>query len=300
MTDFRNTMAAALGISGLALVGATAAQAVENGTLQYPAGSSGFTSAALPPMPGFYFLSQTSFSSADRLNDAHGDKLPIPFKLGAAAQTLRGLYVSNQQVLGGQVWGQVVLPLVNLDLTTPAGKGSDFSLADVTGTVGLVWHLSRSSTVAAGLDVVFPTGSYSASRIANVGQNHGSLQPTVAYHYTAPSGWEFAASLRAIFNDRNDATDYKSGDVIVADYAVGYKVGDFCYGVSGYYLKQISDDTGPTAPPGGNRAEGFGIGPSISYVPNPATMITLSLQNDLVARNLPQGTTLQLAATLHF
>lgn len=300
MTKFRNMIGTALGVAGLALAGATGAQAEENGTVQYPPGSSGFTSAAMPPIPGFYFLSQTTYSTADRLNDGQGKKLPIPFKLRATSETLRALYVSDVHLLGGQVWGQLVLPLVNLDLTTPGGEGHDFSFADVTGTAGLVWHLSRRATIAAGLDVVLPTGSYSASRIANVGLNHGSLQPTLAYHYTGPSGWEFATSLRAIFNNRNNATNYRSGNVLVADYAVGYKVGNFRYGVSGYYLNQFTDDTGPTAPAGGNRALGFGIGPSISYIPNPATMITLSIQKDIVAHNLPQGTTAQLAATVNF
>lgn len=47
---------------------------------------------------------------------------------------LRFLYVSDLKLAGEDVWGQLVVPLVYLDLTLPFGSGRTFSLADMTAT----------------------------------------------------------------------------------------------------------------------------------------------------------------------
>lgn len=282
----------------LKLIGLTAALsatmlcpsfAAENGNTQYSPGSAQFFAAGIPPFPGFYFLSQTSYYTSDRLNDGNGDRIPIDFKVKALAETMRFLYISDINVAGGQVWGQIVAPLVHLDTTLPFGSDNTFGLADMTATLGLAWHLDQANTIVVGADFGLPTGKYDAAALANTGLNHWSIQPTVGYHYTDPQGFEFATTARFIFNTKNTDTDYKSGTEFVWDYAIGYNIDKWRIGAVGYYLQQISDDSGPTAPADGHRGKGFAIGPSLTYSFNPGLQISASWQHDLVAENRSKG-----------
>ncbi|MCI9868370.1 transporter [Rhizobium skierniewicense] len=274
-----------------AVVSATAlsAQAAENGNTQYSPGSAQFFAGGMPPFPGFYFVSQISYYSADRTNDSNGDRIPIDFKVKALAETSRFLYISDINIAGADVWGQLVVPVVHLDMSLPFGHDKSTALADIIVSGGLAWHPDRYNTFVAGLDIAMPTGSYDVSELANIGTNHWSVQPTVAYHYTDPEGFEFGGVARVIFNTENTDTDYTSGNELVIDYALGWNFDKLRVGAVGYYLQQLTDDSGPTAPADGKRGKGFAVGPSLTYSFNPGMQLGVSWQHDVVAENRSQG-----------
>jgi hypothetical protein len=276
-----------------AVISATAfsAQAAENGITQYSPGSAQFFAGGMPPFPGFYFVSQTSYFSADRTNDSNGDRTPVDIKVKALAETLRFLYISDIDVAGADVWAQLVVPVVHLDMSLPFGNDISTALADITVSGGLAWHPDRYNTFVAGIDIAAPTGGYDVSDLANVGTNHWSFQPTLAYHYSDPEGLEFAGSARLIINTENQDTDYTSGNELVIDYAVGWNFDKLRVGAVGYYLQQFTDDSGPTAPSDGKRGKGFAIGPSLTYSFNPGMQLSASWQHDVVAENRLQGDT---------
>jgi hypothetical protein len=271
-----------------------AVKAAENGNTQYAPGSPQFYAGGIPPFPGLYFLSQTSYYTSDRTNDSNGNEVPIKFKVNSLAETMRFLYISDLKIAGGDVWGQLVVPLVRLDLTLPFGRDKTFTLADMTATVGVAWHLDRANTFLVGLDVAMPTGPYSSSNLANVGLNHWSFQPTIGYHYLDPQGLEIGTTARLIFNTENESTDYRTGTEFVWDYAIGWNFDKWRVGAVGYYLQQLTDDKGPRAAADGHRGKGFAIGPSITYTFNPAMQISASWQHDIVAENRSQGDTIWL------
>ncbi|MDQ0455693.1 SphA family protein [Rhizobium paknamense] len=268
--------------------------AAENGNTQYSPGSAQFYAGGVPPFSGFYLLSQTSYFTSDRMNDGDGNKQPFEFKVRSIADTFRLLYVSDINIAGAQVWGQLVVPVVHLDLDLPFGDGNNLNIADITGTIGLAWHLDRYNSIVFGIDVGMPTGYYSASDVASIGLNHWSVQPTLGYHYSDPQGLELATTARLIFNTRNNDTDYKTGTEFVLDYAVGWNIDKWRVGAVGYYLQQLTDDTGPTAAADGHRGKGFALGPSLTYSFTPATQVSASWQHDIVAENRAQGNTVWL------
>ncbi len=277
-------LAAALSATALCQV-----QAAENGNTQYSPGSAQFFAASIPPYPGLYFLSQTNYFTADRTNDSNGDRVPIDFEVKALAETFRFLYVSDIEIGGAQLWGQLVVPVVHLDMSLPFGDDTTLGLADITTSVGLAWHPDRNNTFVVGVDVALPTGQYDASDIANIGVNHWSVQPTLGYHYLDSQGLEVGATARLIFNTENTDTDYTSGTEFVLDYAVGWNFDKWRVGAVGYYLQQISDDSGPGVAADGHRGKGFAIGPSISYSFNPGMQVSASWQHDVFAENRAQG-----------
>jgi hypothetical protein len=269
-----------------------AVNAAENGNTQYAPGSSQFFAGAIPPFEGFYFLSQTSYFSANRTNDSKGHELPIDFKVQAAVETLRFVYVSDVHIGEAQLWGQIVLPLVHLNVSTAFASSNTTAFADATATLGLAWHPDQQQTYIFGLDVGVPIGSYDKDSLANGGVNHWSVQPTIGYHYSDPQGLEIASTARVIFNSENTATNYKSGDEFVFDYAVGWNFNKLRVGATGYYIKQFTDDKGPGVAADGHRGEGFAIGPSLTYSFNPAMQVSASWEHDVVAKNRAQGDTI--------
>lgn len=263
--------------------------AAENGNTQYAPGASQFYAGAIPPYKGFYFLSQTSYFSANRTNDGDGHEIPIDFSVKAAVETMRFMYVSDIKIGEAQLWGQLVLPVIHLDLDTPFGSDNTFNIGDATTTIGLAWHPDRNQTFVMGLDVGIPTGPYDEHALANTGLNHWSFQPTLAYHYSDPEGLELGAAARMIFNTENTDTNYKTGNEFVLDYAVGWNFGKIRAGAVGYFIKQLTDDEGPTAAADGHRGEGFAIGPSLTYSFNPGLQLSASWQHDVYAENRSQG-----------
>ncbi len=278
-------------VSGVA---ASVAGAAENGNTQYPPGAPQFYAGQIPPYPGLYFLSHTSYSTANQTNDGNGNAIPIDFDVKAVAETLRFLYVSDLEVAGAKVWGQLVVPLVHVDLTVPFASDTNFGLGDMVGAVGLAWYPDQKQSFIFGVDIATPTGRYGQNDFPNIGLNHWSFQPTVGYHYFDPEGLEFGVAARMIFNTKNTDTNYKSGNELVVDYAVGWNFGKVRVGAVGYYLQQLTDDTGPTAPADGHRGKGFAIGPSLAYSINPAMQVSASWQHDIMAENRAEGDTVWL------
>lgn len=280
MKHIRTLMATTL----LSLGCLSAGHAAENGNTQYSPGSSQFFAGAIPPFEGLYVLSQTSYYSSTRSNDGNGHALPIDFKIKAAVETLRFVYVSDVHIGGAQLWGQFVMPLVHLNLSTAFGSDKTTAFADATTSVGLAWHPDQMSTYVLGVDVGVPIGNYDKNALTTGGLNHWSVQPTLAYHYSDPHGLELGAAARFIFNSENTDTHYKSGDEFVLDYAVGWNFDKFRIGAVGYYLKQFTDDTGPNVAADGHRGEGLAIGPSVAYSFTPALQLSASWQHDIVAK----------------
>ena len=279
-------IALALGLSTAMLCPAMAA---ENGNSQASLGSAQFFAGAFPPYPGVYFLSQTSIYSSNRLNDGNGNKIPINFKVTSVAEALRFLYVTPVEIAGGRLITQLVVPLVSLDVTTPAGTARRFSLADMVGTFGISWNLDRKNAVVLGMDIAAPTGAYDAANAASPGLNHWSFQPTVGYHYSDPEGLEFGITSRLVFNTRNDATGYTNGNEWAVDYAIGWNFDKLRVGAVGYYYQQFTNDTGPGAPADGHRGRAFALGPSLSYAFSQKLQVSASWQHEFVAENRAQG-----------
>ena len=66
-----------------------------------------------------------------------------------------------------------------------------------------------------------------------------------------------------IYNTKNDATDYKSGQEIHVDFMINQFLSEsWAVGVHGFYLKQITGDSGDGAVLGDFKAEAAGVGPA--------------------------------------
>jgi len=269
----------------------TAAQAAENGVLNYPAGAPAIFIGEFPPMPGLFMASQTSYTYADALYDSKGNKLAVPFKLAAEAETLRFLASYPAELFGAHLLSQLVVPMVHLDLKVPnfgpgpasfSDSGTGFGNITISPLI-MSWNLSRTQHVALGLDIATEAATYSATKIASAGNGYTSFMPTLAYRYDDPTGFDFGIAPRLLFNTKNTTTNYQTGTALIVDLEAGYNIGKWKLGVAGGYTQQLEDDSvnGVNI---GNRLKQFALGPSITYTSMPY-IFNLNWQPSLYAEN---------------
>ncbi len=276
--------AMAAGLSGGAL-------AAENGVLNYPAGAPAIFIGAFPPMPGLFMASQSTYTYADALYNSKGNKLAVPFKLAAESETFRFLASYSAELFGAHLLSQLVVPMVHLDLKVPnfgpgpasfSDSGTGFGNITISPLI-MSWNLSRTQHVALGLDIATEAATYSATKIASVGNGYTSFMPTLAYRYDDPTGFDIGIAPRLVFNTLNSTTNYQTGTALIVDLEAGYNVGKWKLGVAGGYTQQLEDNSvnGVNI---GNRLKQFALGPSITYTSLPY-IFNLNWQPSLYAEN---------------
>jgi len=133
------------------------------------------------------------------------------------------------------------------------------------------YNVNKDLNINARLGLYAPTGSYKYGRYINTGKNYWTVEPTLGIVYFGQeNGREASLFMGASFNQENDATNYKSGTQIHFDGTLAQHFpwlgGISGVGVSGYWYKQVSDDSGSGATLGAFRAESAGVGPVVSWV----------------------------------
>ena len=274
-----------------------AANATEGGGSVYPHGTENFMSGALPP-PGLYGMVFGNHYSADRVNDADGNDLHVPgFKVRANVVAPRLVWVTGQQVLGGDLAAHVIAPLVDLKVSTPGGSQSKSGLGDLTVGLALGYHHSPNLHSVVALDAFLPTGDYTQGDIANIGRNYAAIEPVYALSYIDPKGFNGDLKLGYIINEKNRDRDYRSGNEFHFDYAAGWGLGNgWVLGVGGYYKQQVTSDSGAGAVLGDYKYRGMAIGPNVKYDSGKGWFVTAKWQQETEVKNGAQGDALWVKA----
>ena len=299
----RHCMTAALA-AGLIVVAVPSG--AKEGADQYPNGSENWMAGALPP-PGNYFINYLGWYGGE-LKDGSGDAARLPDGRGGTARgdvdavfnALRFIKVTDLSLLGASWALHAIVPVVYQDADFAAlGSDSVAGIGDiVVDPLILGWHFGEWHFVF-GLDIYLSTGKYSddGNPSNDIGANYNSIEPAFAFTYLGQNGVEVSAKLMYNIKAENDDTNYQSGDEFHMDYLVGYHMGPWAFGVSGYYLKQTSDDEvdGRTVAeiPGlwsrGRKGEVFAAGPSVNYKASNGMMFIGQWQHEFDAENRFEG-----------
>jgi hypothetical protein len=279
------------------------------GANQYPHGVNTWLAGALPP-PGIYFINM--FGRVDgTLKDGSGDQVRLPDgsepSVGVWFEAMRMTYVSDKKILGGTWAAQIIVPLVRQEVDL-GGPGSAAGLGDLTfGPFYLAWHGEQVHAIA-GMDIYVPNGVYDASDARrSIGADYMSYTPLVSVSWLPPSGWEASSLVMFNITAENRANDYKSGNTFHADYLVGKHLGQWGVGVSGYVVKQVTDDEQDgrvvDAVPGvwgvGRRGQVLAAGPSVTYTAG-KNIIVLQWNHEMAVRNRFGGDRFLFKAILPF
>lgn len=282
------------------LASAGLANATEGGGTSYP-GPENYLAGAAPP-PGLYLLGYgTSYSSSKIRDNGGNDVTPPGFKVDVNVVSLRGVWSSPHEMLGGSLVFHSILPLVDLNVSVPGASQHKSGVGDLTVGVGLAKHHSANLHTVAALDFVLPIGGYNKTDIANIGRNYASFQPAYIVTYIDPQGFNGDIKLTYNMNQKNTATQYRSGDEIFVDYAAGYGLGNgWTMGVGGLYRQQLTDDTANGATVANNKASSFAIGPSVKYDNGKGWFIIAKWQAESSVRNTTQGSAFWVKTIIPF
>lgn len=279
---------------------AVPALATEGGGLTaYPDGLESFMSGALPP-PGVHALVYAGAAHYDKLRDDAGHSAgPPDFKVNVAAAVPRVVWVTQQQVMGGQLAFEALLPLLDVKVTAGGQSWHSTGAADAVVGAAIGWHHSASLHSVAGADVYLPTGAYDMRDPSSLGKHIWTVQPIYAVSLINPAGFNADAKIMWDINGRNSATHTRSGQALHADIDAGWAVAPgWVVGVGGHVFEQFEHDSGPNAALGKSRA--MGVGPALRFSDGRALLVTAKLQKEFAVRNRPEGTQLYVKATLPF
>lgn len=294
MTFHRYAAAAATALGALA----GTAGATEGGGSIYPVGTENYVCCALPP-PGLYGMVFAQRYSADAVRGNDGQVVTPPtFKVTATAIAPRLVWVTPYTFAGASLALHAIVPLVDLDVKVAPGIAQSKSgLGDVVFGPALGWHHSPALHSVLALDFYAPTGRYQRDDLANIGRNYWAIQPVAGVSYIDPKGLNFDLKAMWTLNLRNKDTDYKSGQELIADYALGWGLNNgWTLGVGGYIYQQVTDDKQAGTTVANNKGRAFAIGPSIKYDSGKGWFISAKYQSETSVRNRADGAAFWLKA----
>ncbi|MEZ5844636.1 MAG: transporter [Hyphomicrobiaceae bacterium] len=297
----------------VALLASPAAHAAEGSSVAGVSGGSDIGAARLPP-PGLYGAVIGAASRSRNFYDGQGNPAPFPVDLDFAGQSaaLAFVYVPDVKVLGGSIgligavsWGRECGRLFAFQPNRCAtGFGDPYLELSWSRFFGHMrpsaysgaYPIAEGLSVQFGLGVLIPAGQYDATaattRGLSIGNNIWDIAPMAAFTWMTPpliaEGTEFSA--KAYWNNylTNDATAYRSGDLVTVDFAITERIGGLQVGLAGLYGRQIEDDRqfGFTVPPDGRRVEGLSLGPVVSFdLPELGGILKIKALTSVLERN---------------
>jgi hypothetical protein len=272
----------------LAILIPLSAHAEEGGSGHYmPGGAASFIDA-LPGKPGlavanFFNFYDGSASTSRQL--PFGGLVTAGLDATAYSDTVVALYQTPLKLLGGYYAVGVVIPYVwmrakgEVQVTGPGGVTITSTVRDTANGIGditlypfmLGWiGLNGDLKYDARLGIYAPTGDYDKGKLANLGKNYWTFEPTVSLSYISSKiGLELSAFAGMDFNTKNHKTDYRSGTQFHLDFTVAEHLplfgGIIGLGANAFYYQQITGDSGSGASLGDFKGHTLGIGPVLSY-----------------------------------
>jgi hypothetical protein len=272
-------------------------KAVEYGLSEYVLGLAIPMSGYVPP-PGLYF--QDVYYLYSGVWRANAFKVNYNFVANASIVN----WVTDIKLFDGSFGVAASIPIagVNNTLTIPSAgpagfqqiKSSDSvnSIANIELGAFLGWHQGEHHWDVS-LTGFIPTGYYSPNVIAFTSLNRPAIDLKGAYTFLGATGIEASGVLGLTINSVNTATNYQSGAELHFEWALNqhFPFG-LAAGIGGYFLQQVTGDSGPGDYFGAYKGRVAGIGPMLSYTVKVDTQqFTLSGRwfHEFAARDRVQG-----------
>jgi hypothetical protein len=271
---FNSALTLAVAFS-LSLPGSVPVQAAEGGYSNYLPGTYGDFAMAVEPEGRLTLRNDIYYYNADDDESVRGGRVEAEAELTVVANLTTLLFKPDINIFGASYAFGVLVPIVHPDIETKTEilnrtfKNQD----DTTGLGDIAWiplvlYWSHGNLHTSFNEfIVSPTGDYDTDNDVNAGLNYWSFDTNFALtHLNPDTGREFSFNLGHIYNTKNDDTDYQTGQDLHLDVVFNQFFSEtFAAGIQGYYLKQITGDSGDGAVLGDFKAESAGIGPALLW-----------------------------------
>jgi hypothetical protein len=182
---------------------------------------------------------------------------------------------TNVCILGGRYFAAINIPVgisakLNVKGYLPAVPAAGYITDDSSCTTGLgdiqavpfglLWDQGSLHFLAA-QNIVLDTGRYNVTKANNMGRNYFTYDELLGLTWLDETGGhEISFIAGYMFNTKNQATDYKTGDEFHVDYTLAqYFSKRFGLGVVGYCYKQMTDDESPVIDAIDANNQGLGV-----------------------------------------
>ena len=225
--------------------------------------------------PGWLLQEFPVADFASELKDSQGKTVPGRNRITAYSTTTYVAFISKKRILGGWPAGEVLQPLVDLDVDLANGTSSRVrGLADLEVGAGLQWAPKK---IGSGvfvhrviLDVELPTGKYSDKQPVNIGNHFAVVNPYYALTYERKK-IEFSARLHYLWNSTNNdpfvgfgIRNMQPGQAFHVNYATSYELWkNVRLGFNGYWLQQFTDHQINGIDVRNSRERTVGLGPGL-------------------------------------
>ncbi|ALG66611.1 SphA family protein [Beggiatoa leptomitoformis] len=268
----------------------------------YVNGVEGLKAASVPPA-GFYYRLYNVFYNADSLMDGSSNELPVDFDVSVYAMANRFIWITEQKILGADYGMNVILPLINTDISIGAlgVDDSDFALGDVLlEPIILSWHESAFDAVTAA-GVYIPSGNYDVNQPASASKGYwtGLLTAGVTYYADPEKTWSASILSRYEFHGKQDDTNITAGDDFHFEWGVGKTIEGWDVGLVGYNQWQVTEDSGEGASTTKDRIGAIGAEVG-TFIPSLKTAISFRALQEYQAKDRSEGSLITLTLTKIF
>jgi hypothetical protein len=211
---------------------------------------------------------------------------------------------SSYTLFGGTLGLDTIVPV--------SGQSSNFFSTDGTGVGDLLTgpYIQFPPVKSDGrevfsqgfeLDVISPTGKYATSKTINPGNDFWSVAPFWKATWLPASTLEVSWRLYYIHNfdhlntpnaaGPGGTSALRNGDGVWLNFTASHKLfNEIYFGLNGYWLKQLSGDTGLNGLKlAGTRQESLYLGPGLHYMIDPKNIVNVNLYLPVTDVNAPSG-----------
>ncbi len=264
---------ASAGVAAMAWTPVHAYEAGAAGWAQKPGITLGGASAGVPP-PGLYMIDQAfTYQSnlarpGNNVINPHSTTTGVP----AAVAVTAFVWVPGWTFLGATYDAAWAIPVGMFAAGSPVNVEASGMINTFIAPVELSWKLG--------------TG---VNGLGNVGNAWWSFMPEFVVSYLK-DGWNLTANIFEEINTKSTVTQYRSGNILHAEFTATKAIGKWTVGPVAYYAGQVSDDKSCAFYGGAinvNRYNIWAVGASLGYNFGPAQLTVWAL--DEVSANASGG-----------
>ena len=271
----KNTFTVLITSTLLLSMSAHTVPAAEGSISNYIPGTYGDFAAALEPPTALTLRNDIYYYQGD------GDRLSPSGHLQADADLtflmdfVTLLHKPGIEIFGAQWAYGVFIPIVYADIEAEMRLGNrqrriqddTFAIGDITLIPGVLYWKKNNFHFALAEYIVTPTGSYDTNNEINAGLNYWTFDTDLAVTYlNEETGQDYSVNIGYNYNTENTDTDYQTGQEIHVDAMINQFLSEtWAIGIHGFYLKQVTGDSGDGAILGSFKGEAAGVGPALLW-----------------------------------
>lgn len=272
-----------------------------------------------PPAPSGAFLQEiVDFYTTSTLKNNTGDTVPVDFNLDVFAIVNHFIYISERRLFGARIGYELLLPIVwpeldpgNSPLLTESSGTGDLIMGAILQWDPILRADGRPLFIhRLDIDWSVPTGTYSAHKDINPGNNFVTFNPYWASTLFLSDHWEMSLRLHYLWNGENDdpnvrffpgAQNTQAGQAFHMNFAASFAVTPrLRVGVNGYYLKQLTNAEIDGIDIPGSREQVLAVGPGLFYGFTPDTALLFGAFFETQVRNRSKGNRFIFRILHHF